>query len=447
MNIIKVNKETNLNKINCLDSFKVKLSLANLGDLDKTDSDIVLALDASSSMGGDYFETLKLYAKKFVDLLLLSQNSDGKQVLSNNRVGIVSFNSQATINNLLTNSIDELSQTISSLTTSDLTNHYDAFLKADQVLSSSIDKNKIIVMLTDGYTSTSENPNELVDILKAKGIKIYTIGLIGGKGINEEVLASWANNPLSYFTSQKNQEIEQVFSLIANNINGESLKNIEIKEVINDMFDFVEITSNTLGETSVEDKTIIWKIDALKENQEAFLEFEVKHNKEEAGLFQIDKETTFTSNPLINIIFPNVLVDIICNDLTHYEECKIKETFTLKGCQDYLSFDAQEVTFESLGRIININTKLKNICPNKKVGLAILLYEVDEKGNEQKRGMKTILIPAHNEKMCKDIYLKNVKFVLPEEVTNQANNLCKERKFKVTIFMNYLDFEYQCING
>lgn len=50
-------------------------------------------------------------------------------------------------------------------------------------------------------------------------------------------------------------------------------------------------------------------------------------------------------------------------------------------------------------------------------------------------------------KICKDIYLKNVKFVLPEEVTNQENNLCKERKFKVTIFMNYLDFEYQCING
>lgn len=69
MGIINSNKELNATKINCGDSFKVKLSLMAEPDITSNPTDIVLILDRSRSMAGSPLANLKNGAKAFIDIM------------------------------------------------------------------------------------------------------------------------------------------------------------------------------------------------------------------------------------------------------------------------------------------------------------------------------------------------------------------------------------------
>lgn len=60
--------------------------------------------------------------------------------------------------------------------------------------------------------------------------------------------------------------------------------------------------------------------------------------------------------------------------------------------------------------------------------------------------MKALTIPAHNYPSCKDIIIKCIKFVLPEDInTNEnKNSLCSERNLKVSFISNYIYTDYKC---
>ena len=77
------------------------------------------------------------------------------------------------------------------------------------------------------------------------------------------------------------------------------------------------------------------------------------------------------------------------------EECPVPEDLTVTGCEDAVVVDMGEVSLESLGRIIQLDVTIKDVCPNKRVALAAILTEVDENGMEYQRGMKAMTIPAH----------------------------------------------------
>ncbi len=70
--------------------------------------------------------------------------------------------------------------------------------------------------------------------------------------------------------------------------------------------------------------------------------------------------------------------------------------FTVDGCSDAVLLDMGEVELESLGRIIQADVTVKNVCPGKRVALAAILTEVDSEGMEYQRGMKAFALPAHN---------------------------------------------------
>lgn len=76
-----------------------------------------------------------------------------------------------------------------------------------------------------------------------------------------------------------------------------------------------------------------------------------------------------------------------------------------------LEYDLGDVYLESAGRILQLNVNLKNVCPRKRVALAIALSEVDQQGNEYQRGTKTLTIPAHFSTSCRDVLVKCVKFI------------------------------------
>ena len=68
--------------------------------------------------------------------------------------------------------------------------------------------------------------------------------------------------------------------------------------------------------------------------------------------------------------------------------------------------------------------------PDKRVALAIAVSEEDEYKKEHSLGTKFLTIPAHHEKECKDIHVKCIPFVLPEENCRCDMGMCQNRKIK-----------------
>ena len=109
--------------------------------------------------------------------------------------------------------------------------------------------------------------------------------------------------------------------------------------------------------------------------------------------------------------------------------------------------NAGDTYLESLGRILQLDVTVKNVCPYKRVALAEILTEIDSSGAEYQRGMKTITIPAHNAPSCRDVPVKCIKFVLPEDLDvsgGTPNAMCNTRNFKVRFIAHNIDTDYQC---
>ena len=89
---------------------------------------------------------------------------------------------------------------------------------------------------------------------------------------------------------------------------------------------------------------------------------------------------------------------------------------------------------------------VRNVCPGKRVALAVILTEVDENGEEYQRGMKAMTIPAHDSPTCRDILVRCIKFVVPEDldVSGNTGRLCNQRNFKARFIAHNIDTDYRC---
>ena len=109
--------------------------------------------------------------------------------------------------------------------------------------------------------------------------------------------------------------------------------------------------------------------------------------------------------------------------------------------------DLGDTYLQSLGRIIQTDVTIKNVCPGKRVALAVILTEVDLNGTEYQRGMKAMTIPAHNQSGCRDVLVKCVKFVVPEDLDVSGGNaqaMCNRRYFKIRFIAHHIDTDYRC---
>lgn len=95
---------------------------------------------------------------------------------------------------------------------------------------------------------------------------------------------------------------------------------------------------------------------------------------------------------------------------------------------------------------MQLDVTLKNVCPGKAVALGVILSEVDEEGNEYRRGLKTLTIPAHDKSGCRDVPVRCIKFVLPEDTApvSSPDTLCGTRHFVARLISHYIDNDYSC---
>lgn len=155
MGITNSNKELNKDHIDCGGTFKVTLSLTAEPNIVSNPVDIVLILDRSQSMAGSPIANLKSGAKKFIQIIdEATDSSEDGQIGGGSRIGIVSFSNQATQDTQLITSVEDLETAVQNLSAGGLTNHMDAFTKALDLFDPASTNEKIMVMFTDGRTTT-----------------------------------------------------------------------------------------------------------------------------------------------------------------------------------------------------------------------------------------------------------------------------------------------------
>ena len=455
MGVTNSNKEIDRAQIECGGSFKVRLSLTAEPDIVSNPTDIVLILDRSRSMAGASLANLKNGAKKFIDIIDEATDGAGDgQIGYGSRIGIVSFATTATQDTGLITSVAELKAAVDALSAGGSTNHEDAFLKALALFDPASQNAKVMVMFTDGKTTAGGDANTVATAAKAQGIVIYSIGLEGNGGVDVQALRDWASDPDSAYVviSPSDEELEKIFEDLAQNISKPGAKNVIITDTVNSCFKITSLSTPEKGTASLVDSTTVeWKIDELGVNKSegAFLEFTVQHVGDCVGTVEVNESVSYddASGNVVNFSSPEI--DVECGTVIIPEPCPTAVEKTAQGCDDSVEFDAGDIYLESLGRIVQVDVTLRNVCPNKRVALAVLLYEVDGEGNEHKRGLKTITVPAHTREGCRDVTVRCIRFVLPEDldVSGSANGICSTRELKARFIANYVDNGFDCCDN
>lgn len=453
MGITNSNKLVSTNSIDCEGSLTVNLTLAAAPDIVSNPTDIVMVLDRSGSMQGVPLTNLKLGANTFIDIIEeATGGTQSGEIGSGSHMAVVSFSSTATQDTQLITSVDELKNAVDDLTAGGSTNHGDAFEKAVALFDPMSANEKVIVMFTDGKTTAGPPPAPIAEAAKAAGIVIYVIGLVGDDGIDEDALNSWATPPASSHVAiaPTAAELEQIFADLARNISKTGATGIHIEEIVNDDFVIVNVEQPTKGTvTIINPTTLHWNIDELgvSGHEGASLLFTVQHINDHEGVVPINASITYTDNEGQKPTFDNPLVDVKCDTVVYPEPCPDPVCIEVESCSDSVICSAGDTFLESLGRILQLDINIRNVCPGRRTALAVIVNELDEYGEEYPRGMKTITVPAHYKQDCSDVLVKCIRFVLPEDLNPSAGSccsLCHERKFTVRTICNYIDTEFQC---
>ena len=454
MGIINSNKELSVTSIDCNGSFQVRLSLTAAPDIITNPTDIVLVLDRSGSMAGSALANLKNGAKAFIDII--DEATDGTQdgqIGSGSRIAIVSFADTATQDTQLITSVSDLKAAVDDLSAGGSTNHADAFTKAAELLTPPSSNAQVIVMFTDGKTTAGPDPSPIAAAARAAGAVIYSIGLSGSDGVDAAALEDWASKPASSYVviTPDDTELEELFKDLARNISKPGATNIMITDRVSPCFRITSVSLPSKGAASMLDTTSVrWQISELgvTQSEGAVLEFTVEHVGPCSGTLEVNESISYSDNEGNVVTFPSPELEVNCDIVVLPETCPTPVELAIDGCEDTVEFDAGDLGMESLGRIVQLDVTLRNVCPNKRVALAAILTEVDGAGNEYKRGMKTMVVPAHTRDSCRDVTVRCIKFVLPEslDVSGSTGSICNERNFKARFIAHYIDNDFECCN-
>lgn len=450
MGVTNSNKVINTDRILCDGALRVTLALTAAPDIVSNPTDIVLVLDRSGSMAGSPLANLKLGANTFIDLIDEATDStkDG-QIGSGSRMGVVSFSSTAVANTQLITSVDDLKAAVDGLSAGGSTNHANAFAKATQLFDPASPNAKVMVLFTDGNTTIGAPPAPVAAAARAQGIIIYCIGLIGSDGLDISALNDWATDPDASHVAVTPDaaDLEELFAELAANISKPGATDIVIDEVVNPDFVITSISSPTKGSATMLDAhSLRWNIAQLgvTASESATLDFFIRHVGQQPGTKLVNESITYSDQEGNVVSFPKPTVSVECDIVMHPEPCPEPVDLTVEGCQDSVLVDLGDVYLGSQGRIIQMDVTIQNVCPGKRVALAAILTEVDQDGMEHQRGMKAFTIPAHSAPVCRDVLVKCIKFVVPEDLNVSGAAMCSPRKFKARFLANNIDTDYRC---
>lgn len=452
MGVTNSNKIINADRIECDGSLKVTLALTAAPDIVANPTDIVLVLDRSGSMSGEPLLAMKAGSKTFIDIIAEATGGAPGQIGAGSRIGVVSFSSNATTDAPLTDSVDQLKNAVDLLVSGGSTNHAAAFQRAMDLLGPDAGRARVIVLFTDGNTTAGMPPAPVADEARSQGIIIYCIGLVGADGLDVNALNNWASDPdaAHVAVTPDPADLEELFAELAANITKTGATGIVIHEKVRPDFVITSILPPEKGAAvQLDSQSLRWTMPELgvTASESAVLEFYIRHISQAPGLKKVNEAITYSDNEGNTVAFPDPEVEVECNIVVHPEPCSEPVELMVEGCADTILANLGDVYLSSLGRILQLDVTVRHVCPNRRVALAAILTEVDRDGMEYQRGMKTMTIPAHRYEGCRDIQVKCIQFVVPEDISENgepAHAMCAPRKFKVRFIAHTIDTDYRC---
>ncbi|MBO5138329.1 MAG: BspA family leucine-rich repeat surface protein [Bacilli bacterium] len=300
--------------------------------------DIIFVLDISGSMSGDKIEKVKSDTKELVESLLND---------SNNKVALITFDTNSTILSDFTNNKEEIINAIENIQTTGTTNYYSGLLNAEEVLKDyKKESNRALnlLFLTDGYPNEQTN-NEIAQykLLKEKYpyMTVNAIQYEMGTAIKDEIKAVSDNQYIANMTTLNNVLFEA-------SINPETYESFEIVDYIDNEYfyvvskDDIKVPFGTVTLTEENNKQkVIWKIDSglLRTGSKVKMTIDVKlksEQEDQEGYFPTNKKAevkaklkdsseikeTTVKTPVLKKWY-NVIYDVNAP-----KECKIKEPST-----------------------------------------------------------------------------------------------------------------------
>lgn len=106
------------------------------------------------------------------------------------------------------------------------------------------------------------------------------------------------------------------------------------------------------------------------------------------------------------------------------------------ACDDIKNCDIGNFDVDETGKILRLSLTLNDVCPRKRVALAVMLFELDSRGKEYERGLKIMTIPESEKNVPRDIKVKDIVFILPDDISVGTNG---RRRFVARVETNYID--------
>lgn len=451
MGITSSNKVVDRSEVSCDGEFQVTLALTAAPDIIENPTDIVLVLDRSGSMSGVPLAAVKEGSDTFIDIIqqATDDGSGSGDLGSGTRMGVVSFSSSAVVDAPLTASVSQLKGAVDALTAGGSTNHGDAFATATQLLETGTNPVKVMVLFTDGNTTAGPPPAPIAAQARDKGIIIYCIGLVGADGLDVSALNNWATDPDSVHVAiaPTPQDLEEIFAELAANLTKPGATDLKIVEQLNPDFEIVNIVTPAKGSVEQQSDTqLTWKMDSLGVSgvESATLAFRVRHRGVAGGVKKVNQSIQYSDAQGNLVDFPDPTVNVKCDLVVCAEPCPTPVDVVAEGCSDTVVVDVGDVQLGAQGRIIQLEVTVKDVCPNRRVALGVILEEVGPDGKTEPRGFKAYTIPGHTQPGCRDVQVQCIRFVVPEDVSLGGKSLCAPRRFQVQLIAQEMDWEFHC---
>lgn len=452
MGITSSNKVVDRSEVGCDGEFQVTLALTAAPDIIENPTDLVLVLDRSGSMSGVPLAAMKEGSDTFINIIqqATDDGSGSGDLGSGTRMGVVSFSSTAVVDAPLTASVSQLKGAVDALTAGGSTNHGDAFAKATQLLEAGTNPVKVMVLFTDGNTTAGPPPAPIAAQARDKGIIIYCIGLVGADGLDVSALNNWATDPDSVHVAiaPTPHDLEEIFAELAANLTKPGATDLKIVEQLNPDFEIVNIVTPAKGTVEQQSDTqLTWKMDSLGVSgvESATLAFRARHRGVTGGVKQVNQSIQYSDAQGNLVDFPDPTVNVKCDVVVCAEPCPTPVDVVAEGCSDTVVVDVGDVQLGGQGRIIQLELTVKDVCPNRRVALGVILEEVGPDGKTEPRGVKVFTLPAHTQPGCRDVQVQCIRFVVPEDVSLWGKSLCDTRRFQVQVIAQAMDGEFRCL--
>ena len=314
-------------------------------------------------------------------------------------------------------------------------------------------------IIANASTSTTPPPdsNALAEataeatITRNDGIIIYAIGL--GEDASQANLETWTADPARVLMAPSTADLEAAFKALAANIINPAPQNISVVDTLEDNFEIVgpviplTPTGITVNYTlSADRKSITWTLSSLglTEPQTASISYGIRYTGTVNGTFPVNKnivydDTTTLDPTTVHFVSNGNTITLICDNIITPDcdfACKPADVPCCGGVVDVVMQNPTSAyDIQCDGTILNIITRFRNIYPNRKLAIGVVVCSTVN-GVEEPPIFRITTINTPNSRYncdCQD-------FAVPMEILlpPSENSCADQRQVKVRVIAHYL---------